>query len=444
MAVLELRDVAYRYPGATNFAIEGVDLTIEAGDIVGVVGPNDAGKSTLCLVASGLAPASTGGELTGRRKMDGEAGVVFQDPAAQRSGVTGTVFEEVAVGPVNLGRAIPETIAAVRATLRAVGIDDLAERHPARLSGGQAQLLAIASTLAMGSRLLVLDEPTAQLDPDATDAVVAAIRALALGGTAVLIAEHRWDVLDALGARRLALAEWPARAGWRRHVILCEGITFTYPDGATALTGLDLEIGAGERVAITGRNGSGKSTLVRHWNGLLRPTAGQVLIDGRPTEGRRVADLARTVGMSFQDPGSQLFARTCREEVEFGARNVGLRGGGVEAAVEAALAAVGLTERAGENPYDIGLAHRKLLAIASVLAMRTPVVVLDEPTPGQDADGGARLRQIVANLASEGRTVVAISHDGAFIADSFERVVVLDAGRVIADGSAAALREPDG
>ena len=223
-------------------------------------------------------------------------------------------------------------------------------------------------------------------------------------------------------------------------MIRCEGLSFAFPDGTTALNGLDLEIGAGERVAITGRNGSGKSTLVRHWNGLLRPTAGRVLVDGLPTEGRRVAHLARTVGISFQDPGSQLFARTCRDEVAFGARNVGLRGAALDSAVEAALAAVGLIDRAGENPYDLGLARRKLLAIASVLAMGTPVVVLDEPTPGQDPDGHARLREIVANLASEGRTVVAISHDRGFIADKFERVVVLDAGRVIADGSAAALR----
>jgi energy-coupling factor transport system ATP-binding protein len=223
-------------------------------------------------------------------------------------------------------------------------------------------------------------------------------------------------------------------------VIRCEGVTFTYPDGAAALTGLDLEIGAGERVAITGRNGSGKSTLVRHWNGLLRPTGGQVLVDGRPTGGRRVADLARTVGMSFQDPRAQLFARTCRDEVAFGARNVGLRGPALDSAVDAALAAVGLEDRTGENPYDLGPARRKLLAIASVLAMGTPVVVLDEPTPGQDPDGHTRLREIVANLAAEGRTVIAVSHDRDFIADAFERVVVLDDGRVIADGSASALR----
>ena len=228
-------------------------------------------------------------------------------------------------------------------------------------------------------------------------------------------------------------------------MIRCEGLTFDYPDGTPALDGLDLAIGAGERVAITGRNGSGKSTLVRHWNGLLRPTAGRVLVDGALTDRRRVAELARTVGLVFQDPGSQLFGRTCRAEVELGARNIGLHGTALEAAVAGALEAVGLSDEATTNPYDLGLARRKLLAVATVLAMGTPVVVIDEPTPGQDARGLARLRGIVANLASEGRTVVAISHDRRFITESFERVVVLEAGRVVADGSPAnLLRGGDG
>lgn len=215
-------------------------------------------------------------------------------------------------------------------------------------------------------------------------------------------------------------------------MIRCEGVVFDYPDGTRALDGLDLAIERGERVAIVGRNGSGKSTLVRHWNGLLRPASGRVLLDGAPTTGRRVAELARTVGMTFQDPDRQLFAGTCRREVAFGARNVGLRGVELDRSVDDALAAVGLADRAGTNPYDLGGSKRRLLAIACVLAMRTPVVVLDEPTMGLDSAESARVAAIVASLAAEGRTVVAISHDPQFV-DSFERVVRLDAGRVSAE-----------
>jgi energy-coupling factor transport system ATP-binding protein len=216
-------------------------------------------------------------------------------------------------------------------------------------------------------------------------------------------------------------------------VIRCEGLVFAYPDGTPALDGLDLSIEVGERVAIVGRNGSGKSTLVRHWIGLLRPSAGRVLVDGAPTAGRRVAELARVVGLTFQDPDRQLFERTCRREVAFGARNVGLRGRDLDAAVDGALAVVGLDDRADANPYDLGGSRRRLLALACVLAMHTTVVVLDEPTMGLDLAEIGRAEAIVADLAAKGRTVIAVSHDERFVAGSFGRVVRLEAGRVVAD-----------
>ncbi len=133
-------------------------------------------------------------------------------------------------------------------------------------------------------------------------------------------------------------------------MIRCEAVSFAYPDGTPALAGVDLDIQPGERVAITGRNGSGKSTLIRHWNGLLRPTFGRVSIDGRQADDRRVADLARTVGIAFQDPGTQLFSRTCRDEVAFGARNLGVRGDALDSAVDAAREALGLAAPASAKP----------------------------------------------------------------------------------------------
>ncbi len=220
-------------------------------------------------------------------------------------------------------------------------------------------------------------------------------------------------------------------------MIRCEGLTFAYPDGTRALDGIDLSIEAGERVAIIGPNGSGKTTLVRHWNGLLRPTAGRVLIDGRSTEDRRVAELARSVAMAFQDPARQLFQRTCRAEVAFGARNAGLRGRDLDTGVESALDAVGLAAEAGTTPYDLGPSRRRLLAIASVVAMRTPVVVLDEPTIGLDAPQRAIVAALIDRLATEGRTIVAISHDPQFVAASFERVLRLERGHLVAEGPPA-------
>ena len=217
--------------------------------------------------------------------------------------------------------------------------------------------------------------------------------------------------------------------------IRTEGLVHVYREGGVrALDGVDLRIGPGERVAIVGQNGSGKSTLVRHLNGLLRPTEGRVVIDGADSATHTVAALARRVGLVFQDPDRQVFSGTVRREVEFGPRNLGRSGRDLDAAVASALEATGLTKDEATNPYDLGVARRKLLAIASVLAMGTPVLVLDEPTTGQDARGTERIRSIVAGVAAEGRSVVAITHDMRFAAEAFERVVVMRRGRIVADG----------
>ena len=218
--------------------------------------------------------------------------------------------------------------------------------------------------------------------------------------------------------------------------VAVEGLVHVYREGSVrALDGVDLGIGAGERVALIGQNGSGKTTLVRHLNGLLRPTAGRVLVDGADASILTVAQLASRVGLVFQDPDRQVFAGSVRAEVEFGPRNLGRSGAALRDAVEKALEATGLTGDEVTNPYDLGMSRRKLLALASVLAMDTPVLVLDEPTTGQDARGVERVRSVVDAVAADGRTVVAISHDMRFVAETFERVVVMRAGRVILDGA---------
>ena len=220
-------------------------------------------------------------------------------------------------------------------------------------------------------------------------------------------------------------------------MIELRGLVHVYPDGTRAVDGVDLRVGDGELLAIIGQNGSGKSTLVRHLNGLLRPTSGEVVIDGRPAAGQRVAALAARVGLVFQDPDRQIFAGRVRTEVAFGPHNLGLRGAALETAVEGALTAVGLAQQADRNPYDLGFSRRKLLALASILAMGTPTVVLDEPTTGQDLRGVERIQALVAELHATVRTVIAISHDMRFVAETFDRVVVMERGKLILDGTPA-------
>ncbi len=205
-----------------------------------------------------------------------------------------------------------------------------------------------------------------------------------------------------------------------------EELVHVYAEGGVrALDGVSVRIAAGERVALVGQNGSGKTTLVRHLNGLLRPTQGRVLVDGADARDLTVAQLARRVGLVFQDPDRQIFAGSVRSEVEFGPRNVGLSWAELRAAVGDALEATGLDGEERTNPYDLGGSRRKLLALASVLAMRTPVLVLDEPTTGQDLRGVDRVRTVIERAAAAGRTVIAISHDMRFVAEAFERVIVL-------------------
>ena len=227
----------------------------------------------------------------------------------------------------------------------------------------------------------------------------------------------------------------PAVPSQVRPSIEFEAVSFAYPDGNQALSEVSLWIGPGESVAIVGQNGSGKSTLVRHLNGLLRPTVGRVLLEGRDIRSIHVARLAGVAGLAFQNPDRQLFSGRVSAEVGFGPRNLGIHGADLEERVRAALEAVGLGGEAGTNPYDLGYSRRKLLALASVLAMRTPILILDEPTTGQDARGVARVREVVARAAEEGHTVIAITHDMDFAAESFRRIVVMRAGGVVLDGA---------
>lgn len=210
---------------------------------------------------------------------------------------------------------------------------------------------------------------------------------------------------------------------------------YHYPDGTAALRGVSLSIAPGEQVAIVGPNGSGKTTLAKHLNGLLRPTKGEVTIGDWPAGRYSVGQLARRVAYLFQNPDEQICQRSVWAEVAFGPRHLGCAAKEMTRRVENALAMVGLTAVAQTHPYDLNVTERRQVALAAVLAMETPVIVLDEPTLGQDAFFLARLKALLAQWRAAGRVVIAISHDIEFVAEHFTRLIVLQEGRILADGA---------
>jgi energy-coupling factor transport system ATP-binding protein len=211
---------------------------------------------------------------------------------------------------------------------------------------------------------------------------------------------------------------------------------FTYSSGVDALQGISLGIESGEQIAIVGQNGAGKTTLVKHLNGLLQPTRGQILIGEWNTKEHSVAKLARNVGYVFQNPDEQLFSKNVGAEVAFGPRNLGYDAKRVEVLVKDALAMTELSDKTETNPYDLSTTWRKMVALASVLSMDTDIVIFDEPTTGQDAVNIARIANVIKTLRERGRTVITITHDIDFCAENFERVIALSQGKVLLDGQA--------
>ncbi len=527
-----LRDVGVRYAGRREPALDGLDLDVRPGERLGVAGRTGAGKSTLALVAAGFIPrvvrarlsgtvtiaGATVGSLNGR-DLAGRVGIVFSTPANQLSASKQTVREELAFGLENLGVPRSAMDPRIDEVLARLGIGHLAEREPFALSGGEQQRVAIASIVAMGTAILVLDEPTAQLDPAGTAAVGRLLAELAEDGTTILCAEHDPTILGAMdrclvleGGRRVAeerpgralgsavldplglipptlvrlaesagldpgeafdeavIAETLGRAigpagstaatllsgggpppsvdpgVWAtgpRTALTVEELVHRYPTGVDALRGVSLAIEPGEAVAIVGQNGSGKTTLVKHLNGLLRPSSGRVLLGGSDIAPLPVHRLAATVGFVFQNPDDQLFDRSVEREVSFGPRNLGRSPDEVRRAVATGLEAVGLDAVRATNPYDLDLSLRKLVALASVLAMDPSILVLDEPTTGQDGPGVRRVGAIVDAFVAAGRTVIAITHDMEFAAAHFGRIVVMRDGRISADGSPTEVFGPD-
>lgn len=516
MAFLEVEHLKYRYPHTKKLALDDISFTAEKGEFIGIIGENGAGKSTLSQAFCGLVPQFYKGAYGGKVTVDGidaattptaelckKVGLIFQNPFNQLSGAKDTVWDEVAFGLENFGVPAEQIHERLDKVLHQLDIWQFREKNPFDLSGGQMQRVAIASVLAMEPEILLLDEPTSQLDPQGSEEVFHTVELLAKTGITIFMIEQKMEKLASYCDKILLLHEGkqidfdtPEKIFSRPDLAelgICPPYVTRYcieqnlfrPDGTYPVTMEDVkrvlkrdmerkvtlpqltdpvltevpedrfavrnlkfsytedhpifenfQLSLDQRpTAIIGQNGAGKTTLVRLLKGLLKPSAGTILYQGEDISRRTVASLAGQVGYVFQNPDDQIFKYKVIDEVMFGPLNIGMP---KEKAKEKAMEALSLTELtsyAGENPYDLELSQRKLVAIASVLAMDTDVIILDEPTIAQDYRGKEIIRNIITSLSGQGKLVLAILHDMDFVAQCFSRVVVLAHGQLLADGT---------
>lgn len=514
--VIRVRDLWWRYELGQDWALKGIDLTVRRGEFLVIVGPSGAGKSTLCLTLCGMIPHFSRGYYKGEvmiigretRKMKlseitRKVGIVFQDPDTQF--VTMSVEDEIAFPLENHGVPRQEMIERVRRTMEITRIIELKDKYPHELSGGQKQRVAIASILALEPEILILDEPTSDLDPVGKSEVFSMLAELKRAGRTIILVEHNTEEAAKYADRVVLLRdgkiimEGPPRkvfeevesiksAGvyppqvtelaytlstrygvrgelpitleecleWLRElnarivtpnrlersptgvkgesIISLKDVSYSYPDGTAALRDVTLEFARGEFTAIIGQNGSGKTTLVKHIVGLLRPTVGEVRIFGKKTSEMSIKEIATKVGYVYQNPDHQLFCQTVYEECAYGLRNLGLSEPEIRRRVSEILGRVGLQGLEKVDTFLLGKGQRQRLAIASTLVMNPEVIIVDEPTTGQDMSQSTSIMELLASLHREGRTVLIVTHNMRLVAEYAERVVVMQAGRVVLDG----------
>jgi len=484
-----VENLSFRYQTRSEQAIQDISFELWPGEILLVAGASGCGKTTLMRCINGLIPRSYKGDLHGRVLLHGQdtagmrladisriVGTVLQDPEKQIMG--SYVCDEVAFGLENLGWPREQIIATVEETLEYLRISHLRDRETFYLSGGEKQKVAIAGTLAMRPSILLLDEPLANLDPFSAREALDMIRRLADEGRTIIIIEHRVeDVLSIRPDKALLLEQGQQRyfgdlEGFARTVeygevklpaplviekakgqkgmgiappvletptskdeplVLFEDVTFGYEEGTVALCDINLAIYPGDVVAILGPNGAGKTTLIKHAIGLLKPTAGRVVVAGQDTRQTSTAQLARTLGYVFQSPSHMLFAPTVREELAFGPRNLGYRAEDIQAGVAEAIRILNLSGLEDYSPLALSFGQQKRVSIAAILAMRSRILAMDEPTAGQDYRNYMEFMDSILQLPYFS-AILFITHDLDLAICYANRVILMDNGRIVADG----------
>jgi len=518
--LISVSALTYYYPDQEQAALLDINLDVYAGEFILLIGPSGCGKSTLALALNGIVPTVLGGRIKGRVYVDGvdtrastvsemasKVGIVFQDPESQLCNLY--VDEEVGFGPSNLLLEPAEVERRVDHALINVGQEDLRRRLIYELSGGQKQRVAIASVLAMEPDVLVLDEPTANLDPMAATRMFDLVERINRNmGTTVILIEHNVDrvmryadrlvvmedgrivgdetprsfmrdkgrfVLDVLGLRipqacevglrmeekglrfepfpldgdeaaqalgsrseqirvREAEISLPRPPRHQEPVIEVRDLSFAYPNGTEALKDVSLRIDRGDIVAILGENGSGKTTLSSVLVGLNRPMSGGGTVCGLDLARASVRQLSSKIGYVFQYPEHQFVEDTVEDEVAFGLRAQRQPADQIAPRVTDALRLMGLEGVAEKHPLALSMGEKRRLSVATMLILDTDVLILDEPTTGQDRDRLDSVMRVMMDANGDGTTVVLITHDMDLVARYCDKVIVMDEGEVVFQG----------
>jgi energy-coupling factor transport system ATP-binding protein len=457
--MIEINALGYRYPGASAPALHNLSLSVADGEFVLLAGPSGSGKSTLLRALNGLVPHFTGGKINGRVRVNGAdpihegparmsriVGMVFQEPESQF--VVDIVEDEIAFAMENAGVPRDEMRRRIDAVLQQLEIAHLRTRNIALLSGGEQQRVALASALVMQPQVLALDEPTSQLDDDSARDVLEAVAKLNREqGLTIVLSEHRLERVMPFVQRVIELANGSLAAhdastvthqskiqnpkskiDATHHALRITSLHAGYGDCAV-LHGVDMQVNAGEGVALMGRNGAGKSTLLKAIVGLIAAQRGEIEVAGRSVMGRDTADICRDVAYLPQNPNALLFADTVADELAITRRNHGLPALTL-AESHHMLAALGMARHAGSYPRDLSVGERQRAALGAVTAAQPKLLLLDEPTRGLDAEAKARLAAVLRGFADRGAGVLLVTHDRHLIDLCADRVLHLQAGQI--------------
>lgn len=515
---IEIKDLSFTYKNSDVEVLKDVNLSIEEGKFTVIMGRTGAGKTTLAMLPNGIIPQLVEGTVKGTiiaagkdsskyrvQTMAREIGLVLQDPETQIFGRT--VDEDTAFGPRNYLVPRDEIKERIKSALNKVRLDGYEKRQTSQLSGGEKQRLAIAGILAMDPSIIILDEPTSELDPIGREEIYSTMVSLQRDQKKTVVAvEHSsqeisekadsivvlsdahvvwlgspkdffreldlverygikplpvskvgWElykkgfiakeeiplsvddayslVLRLLDGRKLGFSPAEAPRQERTKLIEVNDVHYQYDKSKEALKGVSFDIYEGDYVALIGQNGAGKTTLAKHFNSLFKPTSGRILVCGKDTKNEEPNTLAEQIGYVFQNPDNQIFSTSVYKEMEYGLKALKLSEEEMSKRIHEIARLLGIEKVLDEHPFSLGKGERQRVAVASILVLKPKILVVDEPTTGQDWDGIQNMMKLIDELHANGTTIVMITHDMDVVATHANRVIVMAKGSIVADGS---------